>query len=290
MYEEPAEISGEKKESPKRPERVVLIASDIDLFKLVYEYRMLTREHLGTLTGRPLKRLHRRILQLAHAGYLETKKQSQQPHIYALGREGKQVLVEQGVAGPELLEKRSRIQELKPLGIKHELMLVDLHTTLALASRSHSLQLVLWREGRSVHDDEFKFRPDAFFTLEDSRRPAPANLAHCFLEADRASENHAQFRGKLLMYWDYFTQKRHVHKFGIQFFRVLTVTSTDARAKNLAVTARSFLPNDARRYFFFTSLKNFSLDNPAPIFEAVHFSPRDVEQRYPLVPAPKPAT
>jgi hypothetical protein len=64
------------------------------------------------------------------------------------------------------------------------------------------------------------------------------------------------------------------------------VAKTDERAKNLALLAGSLLPERARKYYFFSSLNNFSLENPSPILEAVHLSPRDADLRYPLVPPP----
>jgi hypothetical protein len=58
---------------------------------------------------------------------------------------------------------------------------------------------------------------------------------------------------------------------------VLTVATSDERAKNLSAMANSLLPERAWKYYRFSSLKNFSVENPAPILEAVHFSPRDPE-------------
>ena len=58
------EIPGNNKTRSASRERVVLVAGDLSIFKLVYEYRLLRREHLSALLGRPLKRLHRRLLKL----------------------------------------------------------------------------------------------------------------------------------------------------------------------------------------------------------------------------------
>jgi hypothetical protein len=67
---------------------------------------------------------------------------------------------------------------------------------------------------------------------------------------------------------------------------VLTVAKTDERAKNLALLAGSLLPERARKYYFFSPLNNFSLENPSPILEAVHLSSGDADLRYQLVRTP----
>jgi len=83
-------------------------------------------------------------------------------------------------------------------------------------------------------------------------------------------------------------QGLHANKFGIKNFRMLTITLTAARAKNLCGLAASSLPERAKKYYFFTSIENFSLENPAPILESVYLSPRNCEPGvyFPLVAAP----
>ena len=296
MNEPSEKIREDNKTRSSGRERVVLVVGDLAIFKLVYEYRLLRREHLSALTGRPLKRLHRRLLKLVRSRHLTNIKLPQQKHIYGLGPLAVPVLVEEGIADPEMLAQRSRIHELKELFLKHEMMVVDLHVMLALATRGHDLRLVAWREGRELYDsvtvsdhdgmNKLPVRPDAFFTLEDSRRRAGANQVHFFLEADRSTETHSRFRDKIRAYWHYIEQGLHVQKFGIRNVRVLTVGKTDERAKSLTLLTGSLLPERARKYYFFSSLNNFSIENASPILEAVHRSPRDADLRYPLVPPP----
>ncbi|MBX9660394.1 MAG: replication-relaxation family protein [Nitrospiraceae bacterium] len=302
MPAEPEElIQGDDEAGDSTPGRLVLVPGDTDIFKLIYDYRFLRTEHISALTGRAAKRVHRRLFKLIHAGYLTSIRLPQQKHIYGLGKKAGAVLVEEGIAQPELLSERLRAHELKELFLKHEMMLVDLHVILALASRESDLRLVAWQEGRKLfdyvsvqdHDGVRKLpvRPDAFFTIEDSRRPDGANRAHFFLEIDRSTENQTRFKEKISAYWHYLEQGLHARKFGIKNFRILTVTLTDSRAKNLCDLAGSLLPERARKYYFFSALKNFSLENPAPILGDVYFSPRPggSETRYPLVPPPTPS-
>jgi hypothetical protein len=284
--------------SSLNPTGFVLTVDDITIFKLIYEYRLLRLEHLHVLTGRSEKRLHRRIFKLLGNGFLTVIKLPQQKHIYGLGRKALPVLVEQGSADADLLTQRLRTHELKELFLKHEMMIVDLHVILAIAVKGIGTQLrpVDWREGRGLNDwvtiithhgaVRLPIRPDAFFTLEDSRRPAAANRAHFFLEADRSTETQSRFTEKILAYWHYLEQGLHAKKFGIKNFRVLTVTITHERAGGLCVLAASVLPEGARKYFLFISLKHFSLADPTPVFSEIYLSPRSVGDRFPLVPAP----
>ena len=242
--------------------------------------------------------MHRRLFKLVNGGFLTTIKLPQQKHIYGFGKASLPILVEQGIADEQLLSTRLRTSELKPLFLKHEMLVVDIHVMLSLASSANSVRLVSWQEGRGLFDfvtvaDHNELRklpigPDAFFTLEDSRRPEGANRANFFLEADRSSETHTRFRDKIRAYWHYLEQGLHAKKFGIKSFRILTVTLTDARAENLCRLAESMLPDRAKKHYLLTSLKKFSLENPAPIFDEVYLSPRPGEAlaRYPLVPTP----
>jgi len=256
-----------------------LTAGDLEIFRLLYECRLLRREHIRALTGRPPKRLHRRLLKLGAERYLTSIRLPQQKHIYALGREALPILVAQGIAPDEVLNERLRIHELKELFLKHEMMIVDFHVMLLLAGKTATLKLVGWREGRELYDSvavadrsgtgKLPVRPDAFFTLEDSRRPADANRANFFMEADRSTANQTRFKDKIRAYWHYLEQGLHTQKFGIKNFRVLTLTLTEARARNLCQLAVSALPERARKYFQFASIQHFSLANRADITECV---------------------
>lgn len=275
-----------------------LTAGDLDIFKLLYECRMLRREHISALTGRPPRRLHRRLLKLITEGYVTSIRLPQQKHIYALGKEALPVLVAQGIASDVLLTERLRVHELKELFLRHEMMIVDFHVMLRLAGKTDALKLVGWREGRELYDsvivgnhsgnNRLPMRPDAFFTLEDSRRQPGANRANFFLEADRSTATQTRFKDKILAYWHYLEQGLHTKKFGIKNFRVLTLTLTEARARNLCQLAASAVPERARKYYLFASIEKFSLANPAPILQSVYLSPRNCEAgvSYPLVAPP----
>ena len=262
----------------------------------MHDHRFLRREQVSSLVGRHPKRIHRRLLKLENNGYLTSLRLPLQPYIYGLGRAGVELLVEQGRAEAELLDERLRTHELTELFLKHEMMIVDIHVRLSVVSQQGIVRLSDWKEGRGLHnsvvavDDKgtnrLPVRPDAFFTLLDPRRPEGANRANHVLEADRSTATHSRFQEKLRAYWAYIEQGRHQKKFGVKRFRVLTVTLTDARAKNLSVLAASILPERAHKYFLFVPLNRF-IENAEPIGEKLCYCPRGTgDDLHPLIPPP----
>lgn len=273
-----------------------LTTDDIEILRAVYVHRFLDRNQLALLLGRHAKRLHRRVFKLERNGYLTSARFPQMMYFYGLGKLGVSTLVGEGIAPTELLDERLRTHELTELFLRHEKMIVDVHVALTLSKGA--VRLANWREGRSLFDsvtavdnretDRLPIRPDAFFTLEDSRRPEGANRAHFALEADRSTTSQTRFEEKLRAYWNYIEQGLHVKKFGVKGFRIVTITLTDERAKNLCLLA-STLPERARKYFLFASQKSF-LQEADPISSSICYSPRDSDhvERHPLVPTPKP--
>ena len=260
---------------------------------MIYDFRFLRRDHLSFLTDRPAKRLHRRLFKLVSLGYLTSIRLPQQKHIYALGRAAIPVLVDLGIAEPNLAVKRIRTHELKELFLKHEMLIVDVHVALTIAAGA--THFVTWREGRELWDSvsfadrqsqtRLPFRPDALFSIIDRRRDGQVER-NFFLEADRSSEIHPVFTRKLLAYWHYHEQQLHAKKFDIDTFRVLTVTVSQARADNLcrmtAAIPTSILPERARKFFYYTSLDR--LGDGAHVFDAVYRSAQAPSLDRPIIP------
>lgn len=283
----------------KRRTGFALADGDLAILKEVHEYRFLRRDHLSLLTGRDPKRLHRRLVKLLQHGYLLAIRLPQQKHIYSIGRAGLPVLVAEGIIAGNLSDQRLRVSELKELFLKHEMLVVDHHVLLTLASRNSNLRLISWREGRGLFDSVtvldsgdgklLPVRPDAFFSIEDTRRDEGKNRFHFFLEIDRSTMPHTAFKEKIRAYWQYREHGLHARKHGIKSFKVLTVTLTLARARNLCDLAATMLPEGARKHFLFTGRDNYSLRDPQGIFDDICLSPRGGGEgmKYPLIPEPE---
>jgi hypothetical protein len=234
-------------------------------------------------------------LKLIERHYLARIVLPTQKHIYTLGRAAAPALVEQGIASKELIDFRLRHHELKELFLKHALMIVEIHAALELAARNSPIKLVAWKEGQELHDSinvsergqqrRLPVRPDGFFTLQDTNRPPDKNRLHFMLEADRSTTTQSRFKDKIVAYWNYLQSGKQEGKYGIKHFRVVTVTLTNERAANLAQMAVEVTPPQLRKFFLFTSCKQFSLGNPTPILSDIFTTPRDLEtERARLVP------
>ena len=71
--------------------------------------------------------------------------------------------------------------------------------------------------------------------------------------------------------------------------RVLTLTVSEARVQELCTKTRALLSEErAWKHYFFSSVRNFSLQNPSSVLQSVYLRPGKSE-RYPLMPEPKPS-
>lgn len=276
------------------------VAGDIAILKFIHEFRFLRCEDVAALTVRHQMSVYRRLSKLLQERYVMVVRRPQEKHVYGLAKRSFSILVEQGIATPEHLAVRLRTAELTDLFFKHEMMLVDLHVMLTLASRQPESPLALedWQEGRELWNtvsfmgsrgmDKLPFRPDAFFSLIDRRRPGRQG-AYFFLEADRSKETHGVFTEKLLAYWHYHEHKMQKEQFDIETFRVLTVTLTQRRAEKLcqmtASLPESVLPGRAHKYFLYTSLE--ALAGGVHMFRDVYRSAHDPATGKPLIAPPK---
>ena len=268
-----------------------LTEGDIEILMWVYRLRLATVEHLEVLTGRSKRPLNTRLMKLTENGYLYRRRSDlHEKYIYTIDKEAGPVLVERGIASPEIINLRVRLHELTNLFLKHALMLTDIHVTLELASRNNHIKLREWREGNELHDKvgfveyddgkriEWKLpvRPDAFFMLEDTNQPSGRNRSYFFVEADRSTTTNKRFQRKVRAYWHYYRQGLHTKKYKIKGFRVLTITLTEARALNLCKASCEVLPSGQGMFYYFTSMQ--PLSNPAHVFDDIFISPKDFDK------------
>jgi hypothetical protein len=224
-----------------------LVPSDLSLLQHVHELRLATIEQLATLAGRSYKRTQERLGKLEERRYLSCVARRPQKHVYAIGSEGVEALIEHGHAPRELALKRPRHNELKELGLRHAVFIADIHVRLLQVTRGRSRELSQWVEGPSLWDRVttsanvvIPIRPDARFTITD---PAGKGSAHFFLEADRGTMALSRIRDKVTGFAAYFQQRLHVNKYpGMKVFRVATITETRGRAQSLAAEFRSMMP------------------------------------------------
>lgn len=162
----------------------------------------------------------------------------------------------------------SRISELI---IGHELMISQIH---AYLHRTGLLNSDEWQQGN--HLDTPLIRPDAFFTINNGR---PLDF---YLEADNyrkgKGDNRKQMDEKTQNYLSHFEASLSN---GGTPFKVLTVTTSDERARNLAKNAEQFVSEKKRKLYLFTTIERLKEN----ILGDICFIPYKSEP-YPILPPP----
>jgi Replication-relaxation len=258
----------------------VLTDGDINHLRDVHYLGLASIDNLAALSPGSLGRARsytstqKRTAKLAERGYLDSVTRPPYKTLYALGKEGIATLVELGHAPEELLDKRPRHTELRPLFLEHLILIKNIQTKLLLLTRSSPRNIALWREDHGLYDAvtiheqqgekattvRIPIRPDALFVLHDTTRPQGKNLLPFVLEADRSTESHERLRTKIKGYVHYYQHNLAFQKWGYKFFRVLTVTKTPERAANLRDSLQPLIPPELRPHYLFTPLEALSLD------------------------------
>lgn len=254
--------------------------SDLEILRYCHELRFCTIDHLTALTGRHRQALHLRLQQLIAEKYIYRIKfpNPNQKHVYSIGSQGFKNLAFQGAIPLANVPARLRTNELKPLFLSHTLLVTDIHTTLILASLGSGKRLADWREGKELYDSvtfydtgrkvRLPVCPDAFFCIE--KNGDPKTRFSFALEADRGTTTRRTFDDKITAYWRFLEQNKQVKSYGVKWFRVVTITLTQARADSLAELASESIPDRLRKYFLFASRERFSLQNPETIYSDIY--------------------
>ena len=86
----------------------------------------------------------------------------------------------------------------------------------------------------------------------------------------------ARFFRKMRAYWNYWKQSGHTLKYDINSFRVLTLTKSIQRAENLReVTKLADDRQEGTLMFWFTSEKNYRLEEPGSVLRSIWQTPVD---------------
>jgi len=263
---------------------IKLTPRDLEILRAVHRHRLLRSTHLiALLDGSPQTTL-RRLQLLFHHGYLDRPAaqldwyaQGSEPMVYALGNRGAAVLAAKGERGGALRWDKSR--NVSRQFLRHTLAVAEVMVAFEVACRdTEGVEFIRPEEILAAAPDETRrlrlpFRwqvevqeggklhrlgvePDRVFGLRFAGEPDHRRLAYFFLEADRgtmpvARQGLAQtsFRRKLLAYRETWRQGFHRTHLGIPNFRVLTVTTSEERMRNLVAACRSL--GSGRRIFLF---------------------------------------
>jgi len=217
-----------RKVRPRQRAKIsVLTDGDKDIIRYVAEFRLVTIEHLESLTGR--KTIWRRLPRLLKSKHVFKKERGiNEKYVYAC----------------------TPIQNRSSFTLAHELMITDIHVAL-----DRTGTLVYWEQGKEMWRGQV--HQDAFCTLENSQRQE-ANRIDYFIEADTGTENHQDIATKIHGYLEHFNGSEIP-------FRVLFVTTSNGRAENLAKLTETLIPQSKRKLFLFAPLEDFKRNCLQPV-------------------------
>jgi hypothetical protein len=125
------------------------------------------------------------------------------------------------------------------LFLQHELMISRFHYMLEMACTTSKgvVELARWSQGAELHNSVtdsatghlLPHRPDAFFTLRFPQAAEGANRSNFFYEADRSRTSLPKMMAKLRGHYEFVSQKKHQHKYGINRIRAVLVETLDTQ-------------------------------------------------------------
>jgi len=250
-----------------------LMPRDLEVLRAVYEYRVLTHTQLTQLVfgNNHPSIATKRLYTLFHNGYLERLflpvrgGVAVSPTLYLLGEKGAQELSLSG----HYLNFYWAKDHLKvgTLFLSHALAISEFRLKITLACRAEKIPILEWRGERELKKDYDRVTvtsptgstrtipiiPDSYFVLQ-----TPHGKRHFVLELDRGTMEGKRFRAKVEGYTEYFKSGAYKERFGTKSLRVLTVTESQRRMKNLkAITERA----GGKSRFWFTSLEAISAES-----------------------------
>lgn len=192
-----------------------------------------------------------------------------------------QTLQKEGlIQRPSKTDRNAQNKELGDIHIAHTLLISHIRAVLtATCNINPGLELLFWREGRELLDTielalpetyaRVPVAPDGFFGLRDAK-----GRLYFFVEADRGNMTLKRFTLKLKAYAAFGVAGKHKERFGINKFRVLTVTSSKARCKNLIEAALAAEDvRELRTRFLFATEQDLPLSSPESIFTKIWTMP-----------------
>jgi len=286
------------KRAPKfkrRPEEVGglrLQERDVRIIRLLHDFRFINSDQIKALVNGSERGILTRLQKLFHHGFLD-RPLSQivypligaQKMVYALGDKGADLLAEKFGIDRGKIKWNEKNKEAKDRHIQHTLMISHFRICLELALNNlPGTNLLFWEKEnpkelkdyvyiRDLQGREFRapIVPDGFFGIQDQK-----SKMYFFIEADQSTMTNARFLKKMKAYWNWWKQGKHTKRFGIKAFRVLTITKTEKRKENLReITKKADDRQRGSLMFWFTSERNYSLQKPESILDAIWQSPKD---------------
>lgn len=259
-----------------------LTSRDQEILKQVHRHRFLRSDHIvGLIAGSP-QQIRRRLQRLFHHGYLERPRcqldyyqSGSRRMAYGIGNKGA-AWVKRKSALPYLALRWKPKNRVGRLFLEHALLISDIMVAVEIACRQRQDVRLLSADDLHIpkmrepfqwsveiqHGLKSRVIPDRVFGMEFAGKQC-----WYFLEADRATMpvtrrglDQSSFYRKILAYTATWQQRIH-RNFGIDRFRVLTVTTNSDRTQTMLQACRDL--KNGRGLFLFSdrgSLQNHLQD------------------------------
>jgi DNA-binding transcriptional ArsR family regulator len=283
-------------ERPEEPRALRIIARDIAILHNIARFRLASSAQLARLDGGSAQNVSRALLALFENGYVERPvaqiasrilHQGSRPTIYGLTRKGARLLRDEGLdVQRTVLDGIDKERGAGWRFVEHTVAIAEFLISLEVAARERDDVRVLEsseileepprpkgghvRVEASIRLDGVMKRsavlPDAMFGL----RFNDEEESYFMLELDRGEmpvERHTNvertyFSKKMLTYYEANRQRQHVRDFGIEHYRVATVTTTPERVERMIEALRTITDGRGSSMFLFTDESKLAASTP----------------------------
>lgn len=220
---------------------------DIGLLKNTFRYGFLTGEQIKNLCGfGSVKRTNDRLRKMFDNRYLSRRlflDNLGRRLLYFPGPKAIEIVAaDTGLDPLKVKRRRTRFFKMRDSFLPHFLSLNNFRFSLEMAAgKSPQPGIEAWKYKQALFSaEEPKIFPDAYFRLR-----SPGKVHNFFLEIDRSLESRKRIGKKIEAYLDYGLNGDFERQFGFKWFRLLIVSRTPARLRNLlrviqGVTDKSF--------------------------------------------------
>ena len=245
-----------------------LTERDRQVICAVYEHRFLRRDQIQALFFPSQNTANQRLLHLYQHGFLFRHLppvrlgEGRQQAIYALDEGGADLVAAEGGMDREGVRWRKKDNQASFLFLDHTLHINDFRIAITLAVEKRGHRVLRWYDERDIkatgervsmpgkQRHYLPVTPDAFFEVDLGDRQAGF-----FLEMDMGTMTNKRFKNKVRAYIIYKTKGYYERKFGTPSLRVLTLTTSQRRLRNLKrATERA----GGRSLFWFTTFEALS--------------------------------
>ncbi|MBA7628912.1 hypothetical protein ES703_36409 [subsurface metagenome] len=194
-----------------------------------------------------------------HAGYGSSKR------VYCLSQRGKKVIsfTHDGM-DPKNIKWNKKNNQVEIYFLEHTLAVNDIRVAFTIYARSLGYELKWIPEWElkalkeKVRDPEnpgksLAVTPDGYFLLKGEGKEA-----RFFIEADRATETNRRWKDKIRGYVEYVKTGQYYKRYKAESLRVLTITTTQERLKNLLATTKNVKGGN---FFWFTTKEKIFNNN-----------------------------